>query len=117
KHKVDMFVTVKPETADKAKEPQKIGNIFIYPNYQQTEDGYRTANPRRLELYQDNYYIVDRENTYRKKVLANHIFFKRGDLYNRHNHNMTISHLVNLNAFKFVKNNFVDNPDSANTLD
>jgi len=116
-HKVDMFVTVKPETADKAKEPQKIGNIFIYPNYQQTEDGYRTANPRRLELYQDNYYIVDRENTYRKKVLANHIFFKRGDLYNRHNHNMTISHLVNLNAFKFVKNNFVDNPDSANTLD
>lgn len=116
-HKVDMFVTVKPETVDKAKEPQKIGNIFIYPNYQQTEDGYRTANPRRLELYQDNYYIVDRENTYRKKVLANHIFFKRGDLYNRHNHNMTISHLVNLNAFKFVKNNFVDNPDSANTLD
>ena len=116
-HKVNMFVTVKPETAEKARMPQKIGNIFIYTNYTQTSDGFRAANPRRMELYQDNYYIIDRENKYRKKVLANHIFFHKGELYNRHDHNLTISHLVNLNDFKFVKNTFVDNPDSANTLD
>jgi outer membrane protein assembly factor BamA len=49
--------------------------------------------------------------------LANHIFFKKGDFYNRNYHNRTLSHLVNLNAFKFVKNNFEPNPDEENTLD
>jgi outer membrane protein assembly factor BamA len=115
--KVDMYVTVKPETAEKARSPQKIGNIFIYPNYTQTSEGFRTTRPRASQLFRDNYYIIDPANTYRKPVLANHIFFHRGDTYNRTDHNMTISHLVNLNAFKFVKNNFVDNPDSANTMD
>lgn len=115
--KVDMYVTLKPETAEKAKYPQTIGNIYIYPNYKVSSEGYSTRKPRESERYKDNMYIVDRENTYRKKVLANHIFFKNGDTYNRVMHNRTISHLVNLNAYKFVKNNFIDNPDSANTMD
>lgn len=116
-NKVDMYVTIKPETPKKSREPQRIGNIFIYPNYTQTEQGFRHANPKRMKLFQDQYYIIDPKNTYRKKVLANHIFFERGETYNRHDHNMTISHLVNLNAFKFVKNNFVDSKDSTNTMD
>ncbi|WP_437921662.1 BamA/TamA family outer membrane protein [Sphingobacterium sp. LRF_L2] len=116
-HQVDMYVTIKPETAPKAKSPQKIGNIFIYPNYKQTSEGFQTARPRKSQLFRNNYYIIDPENTYRKPVLANHIFFHKGDTYNRNDHNMTISHLVNLNAFKFVKNSFVDSPDSANTMD
>src|SRR5690606_23292156 len=116
-HEVDMYVTVKPETPGKAKEPQKIGNIFIYPNYRQTSEGFRTTRPRANQLFDDQYYIIDPQNTYRKRVLANHVFFNKGDTYTRWEHNRTISHLVNLNAFKFVKNTFVDNPDSANTMD
>ncbi|MGO1243672.1 MAG: BamA/TamA family outer membrane protein [Sphingobacterium sp.] len=115
-NKVDMYVTVKPETPEQAREPQRIGDIFIYPNYTQTEQGFRRTNPARMKRFQD-YFIIDKNNTYRKKVLANHIFFERGEIYNRHDHNMTISHLVNLDAFKFVKNNFVDRKDSSNTMD
>ncbi|MGJ1386590.1 BamA/TamA family outer membrane protein [Sphingobacterium spiritivorum] len=116
-HKVDMYVVLKKETPEQAKHPQKIGNIYIYPNYQLSNSGYQLSNPRNAELFRDNYYIIDRKNTFRKPVIANHIFFKRGDTYNRHNHNLTINHLVNLNSFKFVKNNFVDSKDSTNTLD
>lgn len=116
-NKVDMYVTVKPETPQKAREPQKIGNIYIYPNFRQTTQGVPTTRPRRAELFDNQYYIIDPNDTYRKKVLANHVFFNTGELYNRWDHNMTISHLVNLNAFKFVKNTFVDSPDSANTMD
>ena len=117
-HKVDMFVTIKPETTEQAKQPQKIGNIFIYPNYKLTSQGYTTRrNTDNLELFDSNYYFIDRQNTFRKKVLANHIFFERGELYNRHDHNLTINHLVNLNAFKFVKNSFEPNPNQPNTLD
>lgn len=116
-HQVDMYLTLKKETPKKAKEPQRIGNIYIYPNYTVDEQGYRQNRSRNLELFEDNYYVIDPKNTFRKKVITNHIFFKRGDLYNRAIHNQTINHLVRLNAFKFVKNNFVESPDSSNTLD
>lgn len=117
-HKVNMYITIKPETTPEAKEPQKIGNIYIYPNYTLTSQGYnRRPNTDMLDLFDDNYYFIDRQNTFRKKVIANHIFFKRGQLYNRGDHNRTINHLVNLNAFKFVKNSFEPSPDEPNTLD
>lgn len=117
-HKVNMYITIKPETTPEAKEPQKIGNIYIYPNYTLASQGYnRRPNTDMLDLFDDNYYFIDRQNTFRKKVIANHIFFKRGQLYNRGDHNRTINHLVNLNAFKFVKNSFEPSPDEPNTLD
>lgn len=116
-HKVNMFVTVKPETPEQAKTPQRIGNIYVYPNFTQTSEGSRPPRPRDRDKFSDNLYIIDREDRYKEKVLAKHIFFKNGTLYNRHHHNRTISHLVNLNNFRFVKNDFVDNPDSTNTLD
>lgn len=117
-HKVNMYITIKPETTPEAKEPQKIGNIYIYPNYTLTSQGYnRRPNTDMLDLFDDNYYFIDRQNTFRKKVITNHIFFKRGQLYNRGDHNRTINHLVNLNAFKFVKNSFEPSPDEPNTLD
>src|SRR5690606_40236416 len=63
-----------------------------------------------------SYYFIDPQNTFRRRVLANRIFFDKGELYNRHDHNLTLSHLVNLNAFKFVTNNFEPNPDKETTL-
>lgn len=116
-NKVDMFLTIKPETPEKAKTPQKIGNVYIFPNYRETTGTNRRRIPRGIEKYDGKYYIIDRENRFRKKVLANHIFLEPGKLYHRWEHQQTINHLVNLNAFKFVKNDFVDSPDSANTLD
>ncbi len=117
-HKVDMFVTIKPTTTDLARNPQRIGNIFVYPDYTLGSDGYtRRRSLRSMEKYDDKLYIIDPQNTIRKRVLANRIFFQPGQLYNRYDHNQTINQLVNLNMFKFVKNNFENNPDSANVLD
>jgi len=116
-HKVDMYVTIKPETAAQAKQPQRIGDIYIYPNYKLDSQGYTRRRQRNLELFENNYYFIDPQNTFRKKVLANHIFFEKNQLYNRHDHNLTISHLVNLNAFKFVKNNFEPSSNEENALD
>lgn len=117
-HKVNLYVTVKPTTTPEAKNPQRIGNIFVYPDYTLTSQGYSTRRPlNTMRLFDDKLYIIDPQNTIRKKVLANHIFFNPGQLYNRYDHNQTINHLVNLNMFKFVKNNFENNPDSTNVLD
>ncbi|MGN5953064.1 BamA/TamA family outer membrane protein [Sphingobacterium lactis] len=116
-HKVDMYVTVKPETPAKAREPQYIGNVYIFADYRETSSTNRRRIPRNTEKFDDKYYIVDPLKKHRKKVLANHIFMNPGEKYSRWNHNQTINHLVNLNAYKFVKNDFVDNPDSTNHLD
>ena len=117
-HKVDLYLTLKPETPKRAKEPQKIGNIIVYPNYTVTDAGYRKVNVNRLEPFNDQgFYFIDPENTYREKVLANHIFFYKDGIYNRAAHNRSINHLVNLNTFKFVKNEFVPSQTDSNTLD
>lgn len=117
-HKVNMYVTIKPQTTTEAKSPQRIGNIFIYPDYKLNAQGYtRKRSTRSMELFNDNLYIIDPKHTIRKKVIANQIFFNRGQLYNRYDHNLTINHLVSLNMFKFVKNSFENNPDSTNVLD
>lgn len=116
-HQVDMYVTVKPETSELAQSPQRIGNIYIYPNYTLGAQGYSRRRAGNSAPLDSSYYFIDPENTFRKRVLANHIFFEKGELYNRNDHNLTLSHLVNLNAFKFVKNNFEPSPDEENTLD
>ena len=38
--------------------------------------------------------------------------FDSGDVYNRTDHNLTLSRLINLDVFKFVKNRFEDSPNS-----
>lgn len=116
-HQVDMYLTVKPETSELAKSPQRIGNIYIYPNYTLSSQGYSRRRAGNIPPLDSSYYFIDPQNTFRKRVLANHIFFEKGELYNRNDHNLTLSHLVNLNMFKFVKNNFEPSPDQENTLD
>src|SRR5690606_41926980 len=37
--------------------------------------------------------------------------------YKRHDHNLTVMHVFNLNALKFDQNQFEPNPDHENTLD
>ena len=115
-NKVDMYVTVKKETPAQARVPSKINKIYIFPNYTETSSGYQRST-RNAELYDSSYYFIDRQHLYRKPVIANHIFFHPGDVYNRNAHNQTISHLVNLNSWKFVKNNFVDSKEVPNALD
>ena len=116
-HKVNMYVTVKPETPRQAKEPQHIGNVYVFADYVETSGSNKRRVPRSVEKFDDKFYIIDPKNKYRKKVLANHLFLEPEAMYNRWNHNMTINHLVNLNTFKFVKNEFVDSPDSTDHLD
>ncbi|MGO1595913.1 MAG: BamA/TamA family outer membrane protein [Sphingobacterium sp.] len=116
-YQVDMYMTVKPETPAQAKKPQHIGNVYVFADYRETSSSNRRRIPRNTEKYDDQFYIIDRENKYRKKVLANHLFVEPEKMYNRWDHNQTINHLVNLNTFKFVKNDFVDSPDSTDHLD
>src|SRR5690606_32078928 len=50
-------------------------------------------------------------------ALARTMFFKKGDVYTRTAHTQTLNQLVNMGAFRLVKNDFVDVDTGENLLD
>ncbi len=116
-HHVDLYLTIKRETPQRALEKYYINNIVIYPDYTLNQSGYRRFNPRQAELYKGQYYFVDPDYTYRRFALASTMFFKPGDYYNRNSHSRTLNQLVNMGTFRFVKNDFLDVDSGKNLLD
>jgi len=114
-HTVDLTVVVKDETPDNAREVYKINDIVIYPNYSITESKKITQSDS-ITKYKD-FTIIDPENTFNPRIYDRTLYFKKGDLYNRTDHNLSLSRLVNLGTFKFVKNEFRVSPRFENTLD
>jgi outer membrane protein insertion porin family len=102
--KVNLYVKVKENTPRESKKPFIIDNVYIYPNYHlNAKNADTTVNDK--DLY-DGYYIIDRRNTFKPKLFASIMRFDSGDVYNRTDHNLTLSRLINLGVFKFVKNRF-----------
>lgn len=113
-NKVNLFVTVKPETPNDAKEIYFIDSIYIYSGYNLNSAATDTTKDRGLKQF-EGYTIVDRRNRYKSKLFKESMQFQRGDIYNRTEHNLTLNRLINLNLFKFVKNRFEQSgrPDSS----
>ncbi|PWG79084.1 translocation and assembly module lipoprotein TamL [Pararcticibacter amylolyticus] len=111
-HKVDLYMTVKGATAEKAKDIYTINNIYIYPNFRPV-DTLKGRAPNAVK-YKD-FYVIDRKNTFKPQVFERTMFFHKGDVYNRTDHNLSLSRLSSLGTFKFVKNRF-DEPDTGKAM-
>lgn len=105
-HQVNLHVTIKKDAPDQALHPFKINNIYIFPDYSIQQGSYQIGAPSDSTFY-NGYYIIDPENTYRRRSIIRPMSFRKGDIYNRTSHTRSISQLVGLGNFKFVKNNFV----------
>jgi len=108
---VDMFVKVKDEAPRQAKIPYKINKIIIYPNFALNQDSLSKA-----EKYKD-FTIIGNDNTFEPRIFDRTMYFKKDDLYNRTDHNLSLNRLVNLGTFKFVKNEFRVADTIGNYLD
>lgn len=115
-HEVNMYMKLKEQTPIEGREQFHINNIYIYPDYNLSQGDYPLGRPDSSTYYK-GYHIVDPENTFRNFALKRAMFFNKGDIYNRSNHNRTISHLVGLGTFKFVRNNFTPVDTGKNLLD
>jgi len=111
--KVNLRVRVKPETPDQARNIYRINDVFIFPNYRLQAPDVDTIKD--MSDYYKGYYVVDKRKRYNPRMFDQAMQFDPGDVYNRTDHNRTISRLVNLTIFKFVKNRFevVEGIDSA----
>ena len=109
-HQVSLYVTVKPETPIMSRQEYRIRDIYIYPDYSLNTAQIDTSHAYRK--YYDGYYMVDRTGKFKLSFFRGIMNFDKGDLYNRTDHNRTLSRLMNLNVFKFVKNRFEINRET-----
>ncbi|MEO9144568.1 MAG: BamA/TamA family outer membrane protein [Ginsengibacter sp.] len=109
-HTVNMYLNVKRNTPTLAKKPFIIDNVYIYPDYRLNAKGADTLKKEKY-LYQ-GYYIIDPKKKFKPHLFPDVMRFDSGDVYNRADHNITLSRLINLGVFKFVKNRFENSPNS-----
>jgi outer membrane protein assembly factor BamA len=109
-HLVDLRVTIKLDIPTLAREIYRIRNVYIYPDYSLNTAQIDTSHA--YLKYFEGYYLIDRTNKFKPNLFIEAMKFNPGDVYNRTDHNLTLSRLVNLNIFKFVKNRFEVNTET-----
>ncbi|TKC08108.1 hypothetical protein FA048_13180 [Pedobacter polaris] len=104
KNLVDITLKVKNTSPDAALKPYTIKNINIYPNYNLRRDSLlRNLHP---QPYHD-FNIYDDRNTFKPKLFDRLVFFKKGENYNRKDHNQSLNRMVNVGAFRDVRVEFL----------
>lgn len=109
-HEVAMYLTIKNITPEEAKHPYKIKSVVIYPNYQLSNNR-QEVDSTSIQV-DERFVIIDSTQIFKPIVFESAMQFRPGDLYSRKNHNATLSRLISLGAFKFVKNRFETVVDS-----
>ncbi|NRS91042.1 outer membrane protein assembly factor BamA [Chryseobacterium sp. 16F] len=120
KNKVEMFVKLKDNTPNLSKQQFTIDKVVVFPDYniEDVKGGKYNIpyNTDSLEIV-DNLYIVDPKNRFNPKIFDRALYFNRGDLYNRTDHNLSLNRLISLGVFKFVKNEFKISDSANNKFD
>ncbi len=101
-HQVDMQMNIKPETPFKARQVYRIDNVVVYASYDIQSD----TSVERAFTTPEGYKIIDSAKLYNPVIFSRTLVFKPGDLYKRDDHNLSLSRLVSLGVFKFVKARF-----------
>jgi len=115
KHQVDVILKIKNETPWSAKNTYSIGDIFVYPDYSLGDDSIHRSTDS-LYRYKD-LIVVDPNKKYKPQIFDRALQFNKGDTYNRTDHNLSLNRLVNVGAFKFVKNEFRPSDSLSSALD
>ena len=109
-HHVDMFMRLKDEMPDPARNVYHIDTITAYVNSGNKVD----TNHRNAYVTPEGYRIIDPGKYLRPSVFSRTLLIKPNDIYSEKDHNTSLSRLVSLGVFQFVKARF-DPATSADT--
>ncbi|MGL5111429.1 MAG: BamA/TamA family outer membrane protein [Flavobacterium sp.] len=112
---VDLLLKTKDETPQKAKKIYKINDIVVYPDYTAIPDSIALAK-NDVQYYKD-FILVHNDSMFKPIVFDRSIFFKKNEVYNRANQNLSLNRLINLGTFKMVRNEFKPSVKKGNFLD
>ncbi|WP_131536069.1 translocation and assembly module lipoprotein TamL [Pedobacter nototheniae] len=101
---VNITLKVKDIAPDAGLKPYTIKDINIFPNYSLRRDSVL----RRLKpLEYKDFEIYDNKNTFKPRLFDRLVFFQKGELYNRKDHNQSLNRMVNIGAFQDVRAEFL----------
>ncbi|HWK07577.1 MAG TPA: BamA/TamA family outer membrane protein [Puia sp.] len=101
-HQVDMKLNIKDETPGKAQDVYTINKVTVFAEYDLHSDTTRTGGI----VTPEGYRIIDTANLFKPSLFSNTLVFRPGGIYRRDDHNLSLSRLVSLGVFKFVKIRF-----------
>jgi outer membrane protein assembly factor BamA len=108
-HQVDLFMRLKEEMPDPARKVYRINNVTVFANYLNKND----TNAKLAYTTPEGYHVVDNAQYLRHSVFSRTLIIKPGDIYKETDHNTSLSRLVSLGVFQFVKPRF----ESASNAD
>ena len=104
-HAVNMYVKLKHhEIPPEAYTRYTINNIFIYASYKLNGKAQDTIRADAVQV--DSYFVIDRKKAFHPYIFSQAMIFEKGDGYSLDDQNTSLSRLVNMGTFKFVKNRF-----------
>jgi len=108
---VDLYLNVKKTTPEAAKFPYRINRIAVFPNYSLASTHLDTSIAGAVKY--DGLLIKDSAKVFKSRLFASAITYRPGRLYSSRSQNSSLNRLINLGAFKFVKNRFEAVNDSG----
>lgn len=87
-----------------------INDIYIYTNYRL--QGNKQDTNKADGVLVDSYYVIDPQKRFKPGIFSQAMIFEKGDVYSLDDQNKSLSRLVNMGTFKFVKNRFEPVGDS-----
>jgi len=110
-HAVTLRLTLKDSIPKTALTVYRINKVFIDQNFSLDGD---TSKPKDTLLYQGNYFLgTEAEMRIRPKVISRSVYLLKNEIYSRKNHDITLSRLMTMGNFKFVRMNFSDSDTTA----
>jgi outer membrane protein insertion porin family len=109
-HQVDMFMRLKDDMPDPARKVYNIDSITAYVNPPNIAD----TNRRSAYITPEGYRIIDGTHYVRPGVFSTTLLIKPNDLYKENDYNSSLTRLVSLGVFQFVKPRF-EQVSSADT--
>jgi outer membrane protein insertion porin family len=111
-HQVDMFMRLKDEMPDPAREVYTIDTITAIVNSTNPKTRADTSH-RNAYVTPEGYHIIDPDHFLRPSVFSRTLLIKPNNIYKETDHNSSLSRLVSLGVFSFVKARF----EPASTAD
>ncbi len=114
-HKVNLTLKIKPSTSQVNRKVYRIRDVHVLSDYGEIMLA-DTINDKAKEVVFEGIKVNDRTESFKPKIFAQAIGFRRGVRYSSNMQDISLSRLINLNGnFKFVKNSFnlVPRSDSA----
>ncbi len=110
-HRVNLYITIKPETPIPAQNSYTIGDVYVFPNFSLTQTSVDTAISK--AVLTDWIYVIDKDSTFNPSIFSRSILFRTGNVYKLSDHNHSLSRLVSIGTFKFVKTRFERNENAT----